>query len=49
MSFQGRGRPATGQGETKYIPRNRLSIVEKILTASPQALIEVEKILDKEC
>ena len=42
-----RGRPATGQGETRYIPVDKLIVVDKILAASPQVLIEVEKILDK--
>ena len=41
------GKPATGQGKTRYIPQHLLAIVEKLKTASPQSLLDVEDMLDK--
>ena len=40
-----RGRRATGQGETRYIPLELLAIVEKLKTAPPQLLMEIKKLL----
>ena len=39
-----KGRPATGRGETRYIPADKLEVVDAVLAASPQLLDQIKKI-----